>query len=165
MKKICFFLIFVFFVCAVILSLPSESSQVLQLTKKQKIKDLIASNVFIPKNYFNKAVFFLDQIKNKSSYYSSYGIRITNQNLHTTSEDWRFFDENFEQIGDVKFRIQISEEAYNFFKKSDIESNSYILNNSSSIIGLNNCLDECFTKNNNEPLLDCDCSSWFSKQN
>ena len=98
------------------------------------------------------------------SYYSSYGIRITNQNLHTTSEDWRFFDENFEHIGEVQFRIQISEEAYNFFKRSDIESNSFILNNSSSIIGLNNCLDECFSKNNNESLLDCDCSSWFSKQ-
>ena len=118
----------------------------------------------MPKNYFNKAVLFLDQIKNKHSYYSSYGIRITNQKLHTTSEDWRFFDENFEHIGEVQFRIQISEEAYNFFKRSDIESNSFILNNSSSIIGLNNCLDECFSKNNNESLLDCDCSSWFSKQ-
>jgi hypothetical protein len=141
MKKIYSLLIFVFFVCAVILSLPSESSQVLQL---------------------NKAVLFLDQIKNKHSYYSSYGVRITNQNLHTTSEDWRFFDENFEHIGEVQFRIQISEEAYNFFKRSDIESN--ILNNSNSIIGLDNCLDECFSKNNNESLLDCDCSSWFSKQ-
>jgi hypothetical protein len=161
MKKIYSLLIFVFFVCAVILSLPSESSQVLQLTKKQKIKDLIASNVFVPENYFNKAVLFLDQIKNKHSYYSSYGVRITNQNLHTTSEDWRFFDENFEHIGEVQFRIQISEEAYNFFKRSDIESNSFILNNSSSIIGLNNCLDECFSKNNNESLLNCDCSSWF----
>ena len=165
MKKIYSFLIFVFFVCAVIFSLPSESSQVLQLTKKQRIKDLIASNVFVPENYFNKAVLFLDQIKNKHSYYSSYDIRITNQNLHTTSEDWRFFDENFEHIGEVKFRIQISEETYNFFKRSDIESNSFILNNSSSIIGLNNCLDECFSKNNNESLSDCDCSSWFSKQN
>ena len=164
MKKIYSFLIFVFFVCAVIFSLPSESSQVLQLTKKQRIKDLIASNVFVPKNYFNKAVLFLDQIKNKHSYYSSYGIRITNQNIHTTSEDWRFFDENFEHIGEVRFRIQISEEAYIFFKRSDIESNSFILNNSSSIIGLNNCLDECFSKNNNESLLNCDCSSWFSKQ-
>ena len=153
-----------FFVCAVIFSLPSESSQVFQLSKKQRIKDIIASNVFVPKNYFNKAVLFLDQIKNKHSYYSSYGIRITNQKLHTTSEDWRFFDENFEHIGEVQFRIQISEEAYNFFKRSDIESNSFILNNSSSIIGLNNCLDECFSKNNNESLLDCDCSSWFSKQ-
>jgi len=164
MKKIYSFLIFVFFVCAVIFSLPSESSQVFQLSKKQRIKDIIASNVFVPKNYFNKAVLFLDQIKNKHSYYSSYGIRITNQKLHTTSEDWRFFDENFEHIGEVQFRIQISEEAYNFFKRSDIESNSFILNNSSSIIGLNNCLDECFSKNNNESLLDCDCSSWFSKQ-
>ena len=164
MKKIYSFLIFVFFVCAVIFSLPSESSQVLQLSKKQRIKDLIASNVFVPKNYFNKAVLFLDQIKNKHSYYSSYDIRITNQNLHTTSEDWRFFDENFEHIGEVKFRIQISEETYNFFKRSDIESNSFILNNSSSIIGLNNCLDGCFSKNNNESLLNCDCSSWFSKQ-
>jgi hypothetical protein len=161
MKKIYSFLIFVFFVCAVIFSLPSESSQVLQLTKKQRIKDLIASNVFVPKNYFNKAVLFLDQIKNKHSYYSSYGIRITNQNIHTTSEDWRFFDENFEHIGEVRFRIQISEKAYIFFKRSDIESNSFILNNSSSIIGLNNCLDECFSKNNNESLLNCDCSSWF----
>lgn len=161
MKKIYSFLIFVFFVCAVIFSLPSESSQVLQLTKKQRIKDLIASNVFVPKNYFNKAVLFLDQIKNKHSYYSSYGIRITNQNINTTSEDWRFFDENFEHIGEVRFRIQISEKAYIFFKRSDIESNSFILNNSSSIIGLNNCLDECFSKNNNESLLNCDCSSWF----
>jgi hypothetical protein len=161
MKKIYSFLIFVFFVCAVIFSLPSESSQVLQLTKKQRIKDLIASNVFVPKNYFNKAVLFLDQIKNKHSYYPSYGIRITNQNINTTSEDWRFFDENFEHIGEVRFRIQISEKAYIFFKRSDIESNSFILNNSSSIIGLNNCLDECFSKNNNESLLNCDCSSWF----
>ena len=164
MKKIYSLLIFVFFVCAVILFLPSESSQVLQLTKKQKIKDLIASSVFIPKNYFNKAVLFLDQIKNKHSYYSSYGIRITNQKLHTTSEDWRFFDENFEHIGEVKFRIQISEETYNFYKSPDVVSNSIILNNSSSIIGLNNCLDECFSKNNNKSLLNCDCSSWFSKQ-
>ena len=164
MKKIYSLLIFVLFVCAVILSIPSESSQILQLTKKQKIKGLIASNVFVPENYFNKAELFLDQIKNKHSYYSSYGIRITNQNLHTTSEDWRFFDENFEHIGEVKFRIQISKEAYNFFKRSDIESNSFILKNSSSIIGLNNCLDECFSKDNNESLSDCDCSSCFSKQ-
>ena len=164
MKIIYSLLIFVFFVCAVIFSLPSESSQVLQLTKKQRIKDLIASNVFVPKNYFNKAALFLDQIKNKHSYYSSYGIRITNQNLHTTSEDWRFFNENFEHIGEVKFRIQISEEAYNFFRRSVIESNSFILNNSSSVIGLNNCLDECFSKNKNGSLLNCDCSSWFSKQ-
>ena len=164
MKIIYSLLIFVLFVCAVILSIPSESSQILQLTKKQKIKGLIASNVFVPENYFNKAELFLDQIKNKHSYYSSYGIRITNQNLHTTSEDWRFFDENFERIGEVKFRIQISEEAYNFFRRSVIESNSFILNNSSSVIGLNNCLDECFSKNKNGSLLNCDCSSWFSKQ-
>ena len=164
MKKIYPILIFVFFTCAVIFSLPSKSSQVFQLTKKQEIKDLIASDVFVPKNYVNKAALFLYQIKNKNSYYSSYGIRITNQNLHTTSKDWRFFNENFEHIGEVKFRIQISEKAYNFFKRSGVESNSFILNNSVSIIGLNNCLDECFSKNNNESLFDCDCSSWFSKQ-
>lgn len=165
MKKIYSLLFFVFFVCGVFFFLPSESSQVIQLTKKQKVKELIANDVFVPKNYFNKAALFLDRIKNKHSYYSSYDIRITNQNLHTTSEDWRFFDENYEQIGEVKFRIQISEEAYNFFEKSDVESNSFILNSASSIIGLNYCLNECFSKNNNESLLNCDCSSWFSKQN
>ena len=87
MRKIYSLLIFVFFTCAVIFSLPSKSSQVFQLTKKQEIKDLIASDVFVPKNYINKATLFLYQIKNKNLYYSSYGIRITNQNLHTTSED------------------------------------------------------------------------------
>ena len=165
MKKFYSLLILLLFVFAVLFfSLHYESSQELRMTKKQRVKEKIASNVFVPKNYFDKTSLFIGQIKNKDSHFSSYGIRITNQNLHTTSEDWRFFDQNFEHIGKVKFRIQISEEAYNFFKKSEVESNFLTLNNSNSIIGLKNCLDECFSKNNDVSLSNCDCSYWFSIQ-
>ena len=164
MKKINILIIIAFFGCAALFfTLPSESSQIFQLTKKQSVKQRIANNVFVPKNYQNNASLFLEQIKNKKTYSPSYEIRLTNKNIHTTSEDWRFFEENFKHIGEVKFEIQISKGAYRFFKKSIINKDIGDLEQSDSEKGLYNCLDSCFSKNEEGRSVNCNCSSWFSR--
>ena len=52
-------------------------------------------------------VLFLNQVKNKERYFPNYEVRITN-NLHVTSGDWRFFQENYDNIGSVKLVVEIS---------------------------------------------------------
>ncbi|MDC3034605.1 hypothetical protein OA260_00700, partial [bacterium] len=57
-----------------------------------------------------------NQIKNKESFFPYYEVRVTN-NVHVTSGDWRFFQENFEHIGNVKLVIEISKNVFNDLKK------------------------------------------------
>ena len=91
MKKSILILIFVtFFLCIIYILSQKPSNDVKEISIKEKIKNEIANDVFIPSEYNDKGILFLNQVKNKESYFPVYEVRITN-NLHVTSGDWRFF--------------------------------------------------------------------------
>ena len=68
---------------------------------KEEIKLEISNDVFIPKDFEKKEMLFLNQIIEKKKYYSNYEVRITNK-LHVTSNDWRFYIQNKNNIGAIK---------------------------------------------------------------
>ena len=169
MKKIYLLLLFTLWVSAVFLFLlPSETKQIYDLTKKEKISTKIANDIFIPSNINNKVLFFLDQIKKKNSHFRSYDIRLTQKNVFTTSEDWRFFGENLDQIGPIRITIQISEGTYKFFSEYLLNRNLTLPLSVGSGKGLYDCLNNCFEGINYESLERaprCDCTTWFSSPN
>lgn len=116
--------------------------EVKEHSKKDKIKKEIANDVFIPKEYEEKVFSFLNQIKNKSTYYPYYEVRITNK-IEATSGDWRFFIENFNHIGEVKLTIKISKEDYQYLS-SQIDFEISI----DKIKDLYDCINNCFVKLN-----------------
>ena len=78
---------------------------------KEEIKLEISNDVFIPKDFEKKEMLFLNQIIDKKKYYSNYEVRITNK-LHVTSNDWRFFIQNKNNIGAIKLIIEVSKNFY-----------------------------------------------------
>ena len=145
MKKSISILFFVtFLLCILYFFSQKPSSDVKEISMKEKIKTEIANDVFIPNEYNDKGILFLNQIKNKKSFFPNYEVRITN-NVHVTSEDWRFFKENFEHIGNVKLVIEISKNVFNDLKKqTDINLLNPKFNK--KIKSINKCLDICFER-------------------
>ena len=78
------------FLCIIYILSQKPSNDVKEISLKEKIKNEIANDVFIPSEYNDKGILFLNQVKNKESYFTNYEVRITN-NLHVTSGDWPFF--------------------------------------------------------------------------
>ena len=89
MKKGILILFFVTFLLTIYITSIKSSSDEKEISIKEKIKSEIANDVFIPNEYNDKGILFLNQVKNKESYFPNYEVRITN-NLHVTSGDWRF---------------------------------------------------------------------------
>ena len=167
MKKLSLFLVFAFCFCGVLL-LPSETKQVFQLAKQEKITEEIENDVFIPSDYDNKTLFFLNQMKKKRSHFSSYDVRFTDKNIYTTSEDWRFFESNFELLGPVQLNIHVSEGAYKYLTEYLLNKNLTRPITVGSGSGLFDCLKTCFERRPADPLASttkCDCASWFSNPN
>ena len=118
MKKGILILFFVTFLLTIYITSIKSSSDEKEISIKEKIKSEIANDVFIPNEYNDKGILFLNQVKNKESYFPKYEVRITN-NVHVTSGDWRFFQENYDHIGNVKLVIEISKNVFNDLKKQD----------------------------------------------
>ena len=116
MKKGILILFFVTFLLTIYITSIKSSSDEKEISIKEKIKSEIANDVFIPNEYNDKGILFLNQVKNKKSYFPKYEVRITN-NVHVTSGDWRFFQENYDHIGNVKLVIEISKNVFNDLKK------------------------------------------------
>ena len=144
MKKGILILFFVTFLLTIYITSIKSSSDEKEISIKEKIKSEIANDVFIPNEYNDKGILFLNQVKNKESYFPKYEVRITN-NVHVTSGDWRFFQENYDHIGNVKLVIEISKNVFNDLKKQD---DFNLLNPSFNreIKGIYECLNICFER-------------------
>lgn len=121
---------------------------------KEKTIKYISNDIFIPKDAEYKGILFLDQVKKKNTYYSSYDLRITNY-IYSSSRDWRFFNENFKNIGDVKLVIKISNNVYKY-----LSNQIYIDFNDNNIKPIRDCVNNCFKKfeqTNEEVPIKCDC--------
>ena len=141
------FLILFFFtalLCIIYNIYQKPSNDVNRISMKEKIKNEIANDVFIPSQYNDKGVLFLNQVKNKGSYFPNYEVRITN-NVHVTSGDWRFFQENYDNIGKVKLVIEISKNVFNDLKK---QADFNLLNPGFNveIKDIYECLNICFER-------------------
>ena len=144
MKKGILILFFVTFSLTIYITSIKSSSDEKEISIKEKIKSEIANDVFIPNEYNDKGILFLNQVKNKKSYFPKYEVRITN-NVHVTSGDWRFFQENYDHIGNVKLVIEISKNMFNDLKKqADINLLNPNLNE--EIKGIYECLNICFER-------------------
>ena len=145
MKKgilILFLVTFLLFITYIISQKPYSDEK--EISIKERIKSEIANDVFIPSEYNDKGILFLNQVKNKESYFPNYEVRITN-NVHVTSGDWRFFQENYHHIGNVKLVIEISKNVFNDLKKqADINLLNPNLNG--EIKGIYECLNICFER-------------------
>ena len=144
MKKGILILFFVTFLLTIYITSIKSSSDEKEISIKEKIKSEIANDVFIPNEYNDKGILFLNQVKNKESYFPKYEVRITN-NVHVTSGDWRFFQENYDHIGNVKLVIEISKNVFNDLKK---QGDFNLLNPSfnAEIKGIYECLNICFER-------------------
>ena len=144
MKKGILILFFVTFLLTIYITSIKSSSDEKEISIKEKIKSEIANDVFIPNEYNDKGILFLNQVKNKKSYFPKYEVRITN-NVHVTSGDWRFFQENYHHIGNVNLVIEISKNVFNDLKKQD---DFNLLNPSFNreIKGIYECLNICFER-------------------
>ena len=144
MKKGILILFFVTFLLTIYITSIKSSSDEKEISIKEKIKSEIANDVFIPNEYNDKGILFLNQVKNKKSYFPKYEVRITN-NVHVTSGDWRFFQENYDHIGNVKLVIEISKNVFNDLKK---QGDFNLLNPSfnAEIKGIYECLNICFER-------------------
>ena len=121
---------------------------------KDEIKLEISNDVFIPKDFEKKGVLFLNQIIDKKKYYSNYEVRITNK-LHVTSNDWRFFIQNKNNIGAIKLIIEVSK---NFYDKISRDL-SYEIKNIEMGETLK-CINNCFLNLNSsieKKTIKCDC--------
>ena len=121
---------------------------------KDEIKLEISNDVFIPKDFEKKGALFLNQIIDKKKYYSNYEVRITNK-LHVTSNDWRFFIQNKNNIGAIKLIIEVSK---NFYDKISRDL-SYEIKNI-EIGETLKCLNNCFLNLNSsieKKTIKCDC--------
>ena len=121
---------------------------------KEEIKLEISNDVFIPKDFEKKVMLFLNQIIDKKKYYSNYEVRITNK-LHVTSNDWRFFIQNKNNIGAIKLIIEVSK---NFYDKISRDL-SYEIKNIEMGETLK-CLNNCFLNLNSsieKKTIKCDC--------
>lgn len=121
---------------------------------KEEIKLEISNDVFIPKDFEKKEMLFLNQIIDKKKYYSNYEVRITNK-LHVTSNDWRFFIQNKNNIGAIKLIIEVSK---NFYDKISRDL-SYEIKNIEMGETLK-CLNNCFLNLNSsieKKTIKCDC--------
>ena len=144
MKKGILILFFVTFSLTIYITSIKSSSDEKEISIKEKIKSEIANDVFIPNEYNDKGILFLNQVKNKKSYFPKYEVRITN-NVHVTSGDWRFFQENYDHIGNVKLVIEISKNVFNDLKK---QGDFNLLNPSfnAEIKSIYECLNICFER-------------------
>ena len=144
MKKGILILFFVTFSLTIYITSIKSSSDEKEISIKEKIKSEIANDVFIPNEYNDKGILFLNQVKNKKSYFPKYEVRITN-NVHVTSGDWRFFQENYHHIGNVKLVIEISKNVFNDLKK---QGDFNLLNPSfnAEIKDIYECLNICFER-------------------
>ena len=123
-------------------------------SRKEEIKLKIANDVFIPKDFEEKEMLFLNQIIDKKKYYSNYEVRITNK-LHVTSNDWRFFIQNKNNIGAIKLIIEVSK---NFYDKISRDL-SYEIKNIEMGETLK-CINNCFLNLNSsieKKTIKCDC--------
>ncbi len=123
-------------------------------SSKEEIKLEISNDVFIPKDFEKKEMLFLNQIIDKKKYYSNYEVRITNK-LHVTSNDWRFFIQNKNNIGAIKLIIEVSK---NFYDKISRDL-SYEIKNIEMGETLK-CLNNCFLNLNSsieKKTIKCDC--------
>ena len=121
---------------------------------KEEIKLEISNDVFIPKDFEKKVMLFLNQIIDKKKYYSNYEVRITNK-LHVTSNDWRFFIQNKNNIGAIKLIIEVSK---NFYDKISRDL-SYEIKNIDMGETLK-CINNCFLNLNSsieKKTIKCDC--------
>ena len=121
---------------------------------KDEIKLEISNDVFIPKDFEKKGVLFLNQIIDKKKYYSNYEVRITNK-LHVTSNDWRFFIQNKNNIGTIRLIIEVSK---NFYDKISRDL-SYEIKNIEMGETLK-CINNCFLNLNSsieKKTIKCDC--------
>ena len=121
---------------------------------KEEIKLEISNDVFIPKDFEKKEILFLNQIIDKKKYYSNYEVRITNK-LHVTSNDWRFFIQNKNNIGAIKLIIEVSK---NFYDKISRDL-SYEIKNLEMGETLK-CINNCFLNLNSsieKKTIKCDC--------
>ena len=121
---------------------------------KDEIKLEISNDVFIPKDFEKKEMLFLNQIIDKKKYYSNYEVRITNK-LHVTSNDWRFFIQNKNNIGAIKLIIEVSK---NFYDKISRDL-SYEIKNIEMGETLK-CINNCFLNLNSsieKKTIKCDC--------
>ena len=121
---------------------------------KDEIKLEISNDVFIPKDFEKKEMLFLNQIIDKKKYYSNYEVRITNK-LHVTSNDWRFFIQNKNNIGAIKLIIEVSK---NFYDKISRDL-SYEIKNIEVGETLK-CINNCFLNLNSsieKKTIKCDC--------
>ena len=123
-------------------------------SSKEEIKSEISNDVFIPKDFEKKEMLFLNQIIDKKKYYSNYEVRITNK-LHVTSNDWRFFIQNKNNIGAIKLIIEVSK---NFYDKISRDL-SYEIKNIEVGETLK-CINNCFLNLNSsieKKTIKCDC--------
>ncbi len=123
-------------------------------SSKEEIKLEISNDVFIPKDFEKKEMLFLNQIIDKKKYYSNYEVRITNK-LHVTSNDWRFFIQNKNNIGAIKLIIEVSK---NFYDKISRDL-SYEIKNIEMGETLK-CINNCFLNLNSsieKKTIKCDC--------
>ena len=123
-------------------------------SSKEEIKLEISNDVFIPKDFEEKEMLFLNQIIDKKKYYSNYEVRITNK-LHVTSNDWRFFIQNKNNIGAIKLIIEVSK---NFYDKISRDL-SYEIKNIEMGETLK-CINNCFLNLNSsieKKTIKCDC--------
>ena len=121
---------------------------------KEEIKLEISNDVFIPKDFEKKEMLFLNQIIDKKKYCSNYEVRITNK-LHVTSNDWRFFIQNKNNIGAIKLIIEVSK---NFYDKISRDL-SYEIKNIEVGETLK-CINNCFLNLNSsieKKTIKCDC--------
>lgn len=121
---------------------------------KEEIKLEISNDVFIPKDFEKKEMLFLNQIIDKKKYYSNYEVRITNK-LHVTSNDWRFFIQNKNNIGAIRLIIEVSK---NFYDKISRDL-SYEIKNIEMGETLK-CINNCFLNLNSsieKKTIKCDC--------
>ena len=143
-KGISILFLVIFLLCIIYIISQKHSNDEKEISIKEKIKSEIANDVFIPSEYDDKGILFLNQVKNKKSYFPNYEVRITN-NVHVTSGDWRFFQENYHHIGNVKLVIEISKNVFNDLKK---QADFNLLNPSfnAEIKGIYECLKICFER-------------------
>ena len=143
-KGILILFLVTFLLCIIYIVSQKPLNEAKETSIKEKIKSEIANDVFIPSEYNDKGILFLNQVKNKESYFPNYEVRITN-NVHVTSGDWRFFQENYHHIGNVKLVIEISKNVFNDLKKQD---DFNLLNPSFNreIKGIYECLNICFER-------------------
>ena len=143
-KGILILFLVTFLLCIIYIVSQKPLNEAKETSIKEKIKSEIANDVFIPNEYNDKGILFLNQVKNKESYFPNYEVRITN-NVHVTSGDWRFFQENYHHIGNVKLVIEISKNVFNDLKKqADINLLNPNLNG--EIKGIYECLNICFER-------------------